>query len=588
MSGGASAERQAGDKGERIAKRIARSGFCSRRDAERLIAEGRVKLNGRVLASPAVTVGTADRIEIDGEPLATSERTRLFLFNKPKGLVTTNRDPQGRPTVFSALPPELPRVVTIGRLDINTEGLLLLTNDGGLARVLELPATGWLRRYRVRAHGKIDQPTLDKLRRGVTIDGMVYGAVEAKIDRVQGTNLWLTVGLREGKNREVKRVLEHLGLGVNRLIRVSYGPFQLGDLKPREVEEVRGRVLRDQLGEKLASAAGADFAAPIRQPQREPEPKATARKPRSREAPPAKRKFACASSAENLGAERSRRRARTTSVRRATGCASRSSTFSSIPTIFRSADTRVLDLFAGTGALGIEALSRGAAQALFVETGVEGRGLIRKNMETFGLNGVARILRRDATDLGAAGTIAPFDLVFLDPPYGKGLGENALASAAAGGWLKPGALCVLEELAAAAIETPPGFEFLDKRKSGDTQLIFLRRVSVGLPDAPARSDLRGGCQTRPDAKHRKLLLHASKLRRSRLDCEGLEFVANARRLVDVLADENLVGVGKVLHTRSDVHGLPEIIQPIIQGDGDRRALVHADLQDQFLVGLPLD
>ena len=206
-------------------------------------------------------------IEIDGEPLATSERTRLFLFNKPKGLVTTNRDPQGRPTIFSALPAELPRVVTIGRLDINTEGLLLLTNDGGLARVLELPATGWLRRYRVRAHGKIDQPALDKLRRGVTIDGMVYGAVEAKIDRVQGTNLWLTVGLREGKNREVKRVLEHLGLGVNRLIRVSYGPFQLGDLKAGEVEEVRGRVLRDQLGEKLANAAGADFTAPIRQPR---------------------------------------------------------------------------------------------------------------------------------------------------------------------------------------------------------------------------------------------------------------------------------------------------------------------------------
>jgi 23S rRNA pseudouridine2605 synthase len=264
MSGDASSERRAGDKGERIAKRIARSGFCSRRDAERLIAESRVKLNGRVLTTPAVTVGPSDKIEIDGEPLAATERTRLFLFNKPKGLVTTNRDPQGRPTVFSILPAEFPRVVTIGRLDINTEGLLLLTNDGGLARVLELPATGWLRRYRVRAHGTIDQPTLDKLRRGITIDGMVYGAVEAKIDRVQGTNLWLTVGLREGKNREVKRVLEHLGLGVNRLIRVSYGPFQLGELKPGEVEEVRGRVLRDQLGEKLASAAGADFAAPIR------------------------------------------------------------------------------------------------------------------------------------------------------------------------------------------------------------------------------------------------------------------------------------------------------------------------------------
>ena len=268
MSGGRRQETQAGtvEKGERIAKRIARSGLASRRDAERMIAEGRVKLNGRTLTSPAIVVGPADRIEVDGAPIAERERTRLWLFHKPKGLVTTNRDPEGRPTIFSALPPELPRVMTVGRLDINTEGLILLTNDGGLARVLELPATGWLRRYRVRAHGEIEQAALDRLRRGITIDGMVYGAIEAEIERVQGTNLWLTVALREGKNREVRRVLEHLGLAVNRLIRISYGPFQLGDLKPGAVDEVRGRVLRDQLGEKLAKAAGADFSSPIRSP----------------------------------------------------------------------------------------------------------------------------------------------------------------------------------------------------------------------------------------------------------------------------------------------------------------------------------
>jgi 23S rRNA pseudouridine2605 synthase len=267
MSGGAADGKQGTTKGERIAKVIARAGICSRRDAERLIVEGRVLLNGRKLDTPAITVGPSDRIEVNGTPLATRERTRLWLFHKPKGLVTTNRDPEGRPTVFSALPADMPRVLSVGRLDINTEGLLLLTNDGGLARVLELPSTGWLRRYRVRAHGRVEQPALDALRRGVTIEGMIYGAVEAEIERLQGTNIWLQVGLREGKNREVKRILEHLGLGVNRLIRISYGPFQLGDLEPGEAREVRGRVLRDQLGDKLANAAGADFEAPIRTPE---------------------------------------------------------------------------------------------------------------------------------------------------------------------------------------------------------------------------------------------------------------------------------------------------------------------------------
>ncbi|TYC62357.1 pseudouridine synthase [Rhodobacterales bacterium] len=251
------------DRGERIAKVMARAGLCSRREAETWIEAGRVSLNGKVLDTPAVTVTPDDKVLVDGTALPMRERTRLWLYHKPRGLVTTNKDPEGRPTVFDRLPADLPRVLTVGRLDINTEGLLLLTNDGGLARVLELPATGWLRRYRVRAFGKVTQADLDSLNDGIAIDGVLYGAIEATLDKEQGGNVWLTVGLREGKNREVKRVLEHLGLAVNRLIRLSYGPFQLMELPEGDVREIRGRVLRDQLGETLAEEAGADFDAPI-------------------------------------------------------------------------------------------------------------------------------------------------------------------------------------------------------------------------------------------------------------------------------------------------------------------------------------
>jgi 23S rRNA pseudouridine2605 synthase len=264
----APAQEQAG--GERVAKAIARAGLCSRREAERWIAEGRVAVNGRVLTSPAVTVGPRDKVTVNGQPLPARERTRLWLYHKPRGLVTTASDPEGRPTIFAALPEDMPRVVSVGRLDIASEGLILLTNDGGLARVLELPATGWLRRYRVRAHGRVAQEALDRLKDGVAIDGTIYGPVEASLDRQQGSNVWLTIGLREGKNREVRRVLEQLGLKVNRLIRISFGPFQLGEMPPGEAREVRPKVLRDQLGKRLAEMAGADFEAPLRSEAPEP------------------------------------------------------------------------------------------------------------------------------------------------------------------------------------------------------------------------------------------------------------------------------------------------------------------------------
>lgn len=235
---------------ERIAKFIARSGVCSRRTAEELILQQRVTLNGQVINSPAVNVEPTDKILIDGEKLPAIEQTRLWLYYKPTGLITSHKD-SSRPTVFDNLPAGMPRVISVGRLDLNSEGLLLLTNNGELSRLLELPQNGWSRRYKVKVHGQVTQQKLDSVSNGVTIDGVDYGPVKITIDNTQGTNTWLTITLSEGKNREIRRLMQYIGLEVARLIRLSYGPFQLGSLKKGEVKEVPHKVLKEQLGGKF-------------------------------------------------------------------------------------------------------------------------------------------------------------------------------------------------------------------------------------------------------------------------------------------------------------------------------------------------
>lgn len=236
---------------ERIAKFIARSGVCSRRQAEELINQKRITVNGNIVDSPALNVEGNEKILFDGEKLPVIDNTRLWLYYKPAGLLTTHKDTSGRPTVFESLPIGLPRVISVGRLDLNSEGLLLLTNNGELSRTLELPSNGWSRRYRARVHGYVTQEKLDSIANGCCVEGINYGPVKATMDSQQGTNSWITITLHEGKNREIRRLMTHIGLDVSRLIRVSYGPFQLGSLRKGEVQEVPQKIIKEQLGGKF-------------------------------------------------------------------------------------------------------------------------------------------------------------------------------------------------------------------------------------------------------------------------------------------------------------------------------------------------
>ena len=269
-------------EGDRIAKVLSRAGIASRREAERMIEAGRVAVNGKTIASPALNVTAKDKITVDGKEVGEPERPRLWLYHKPTGLVTTTADEKGRETVFDKLPEGMPRVMSVGRLDLNSEGLLLLTNDGGIKRKLELPSTGWLRKYRVRVKGAPKDEDLAPLRKGVTIEGERFQPMDVTLDRQQGANAWLTVGLREGKNREIRRAMGEIGLDVNRLIRVSYGPFRLNDLKPGEVEEIKPKVLRDQLGLELPEGHAQAKAKPVRPGAKPPRKVPTKGKPAGR------------------------------------------------------------------------------------------------------------------------------------------------------------------------------------------------------------------------------------------------------------------------------------------------------------------
>ena len=385
---------------ERIAKFMARSGVCSRREAEELIRQKRVTVNGEIVASPALNVDGSEKILLDGEKLPAVEATRLWLYYKPVGLLTTHKDTDSRPTVFDNLPAGMPRVISVGRLDLNSEGLLLLTNNGELSRKLELPQNGWSRRYKVKVHGFVDLKKLAKLADGVTVDGASYGPVKAELESEQGTNAWLTVTLSEGKNREIRKLMKFIGLDVARLIRLSYGPFQLGSLKKGEVREVPGKVLKERAREALFnilhSSLEKDWSA-----------------------------------------------------------------------------YKLLDVFAGTGAFALEALSRGAAAVALIDKDTRS---LEKNVALFPKE-KERISVYRQNVLSLPPSAGRYDLLFMDAPYNQGLSEPALRELAAKGWLKPGALCLVEVEKNEQLHIPACYEWQEERIYGLAKVIFLKYVS---------------------------------------------------------------------------------------------------------------
>ncbi len=480
-------------KGERIAKLLARAGIASRREVERMIAEGRVRLNDAVLTTPATVLPDLKGVTVDGNPVRAAEAARLFRFHKPSGLITAERDPAGRPTIYAALrnalPPGTPRLMPVGRLDFNTEGLLLMTNDGELKRAMELPSSGIPRTYRARTYGNITQEQLEQLIEGVTIEGIHYGKIDANMERRTGRNQWIELTLTEGKNREVRRVLEHLGLEVSRLLRTAYGPFMLGDIprgaanevRPVDVERFREAMPSLARSEARDPASKKPGTPPRRGPSRDPGSPA-GKRPGSPS--PARRRPAQPPRAEEgtggtakvriiSGQWRGRKlTAPPGEATRPTADRTRETLFSMLVSRLGSFEgLAVADLFAGSGALGLEALSRGAASCTFVEQDAAALRALRANIAH--LQAAPQCDVRAASVMTLAAAKQPLDLILMDPPYASGAGEVALDRLVRLGWIGPATWVSLET---SATETPAvrPLEAVADRKVGKARLTLFR------------------------------------------------------------------------------------------------------------------